>query len=179
MLPKFSPSSGHKMNENGCFRPLSEKVVVLYNSNSVCTLIRWLFRTDTLFGHVGQILALYRPQNDWKWWFLTIIWKSFHPISVKLGVYTYCVSIQNWFGFRPLWPNFGPLVATKLLNMVVYDHYLKKLWHNSIQTWCVHLFGDCSELLCFSATLAKFWPSSGHKMAENCGFQQLSEKVLM
>ena len=37
-------------------------------------------------------------------------------IQFKLGVYTYCVSVQNWFAFGPRWPNFGPLVATNYLN---------------------------------------------------------------
>ena len=46
-----------------------------------------------------------------------------------------------------------------------------------IQTWYVHLLGESSELICFFATLAKFWPSSGHKMTENGSFWPLSEKV--
>ena len=86
-----------------------------------------------------------------------------HGIQFKLGVYTYLVSVQNWFAFRAHWPNFGPLVATKLLKMVVSDHYLEKYSHNPIQTWCVHVLDDCSELIDFWATLAKFWPSCGQK----------------
>ena len=31
--------------------------------------------------------------------------------------------------------------------MVVSDPYLKKYSHNPIQTWCVHLLGDCSDLI--------------------------------
>ena len=61
--------------------------------------------------------------------------------------------------------------------MVVYDRYLKKYSRNQIQTWCVHILGECLELICFLATLAKFWPSSGHKMPENGGFRPLSGKV--
>ena len=97
ILAKFWPSSGHKMTENGGFRPLSKKVFKESNSNLVCALAGWVFRIDALFGHVGRILALYWPQNDCKWWFPTIFWKSIHTIQFKLGVYTYCVSVQNWF----------------------------------------------------------------------------------
>ena len=116
-------------------------------------------------------------ENGPKWWFLTITWKIIHRIQFKLGVFTYCASVQNWLTFWPRWSNFGPLVATKWLKMVVSDHYLKKHSSNPIQTWCVHLFGECSELICFLAMLARFWPSSGHQMTENGGFQPLSEKV--
>ena len=47
--------------------------------------------------------------------------------------------------------------------MVVSGRYLKKNSCNPIQTQCVHLLGECSEMICFLATLAKFCPSSGHK----------------
>ena len=60
------------------------------------------------------------------WWFLTIICKSIHTIQFKFGVYTYWVNVQNWLAFGPRWPNFGPLVATKWLEMVVSNHYLRK-----------------------------------------------------
>ena len=103
-------------------------------------------------------------ENGPKCLFSTIIWKSIHTIQFKLGVYTYWVSVQKWFAFWPCWPNFGPLVATSWLKMVVSHHYLKKHSRKPIQTCSVHLLGDCSELVCFLVTLAKFWPSSGHKM---------------
>ena len=61
--------------------------------------------------------------------------------------------------------------------MVLSDHYLKKYSHKPFQTWCEHLLGGCSEQICFLTTLAKFWPSSGHKMTENYGFRPLPEKV--
>ena len=57
--------------------------------------------------------------------------------------------------------------------MVVSDHYLKKYSHDPIQTWCVHLLGECSELIHFWAMLAKFWPSSGHRITENGGVHWL------
>ena len=105
--------------------------------------------------------------------------KSIHTIQFKLVVYTCWVSVQNWFAFGPCWPSFGPLVATKWLKMEVSDHYLKKYSCNSIQTWCVHLLGECSELIRSWTTLAKFWPSSSHKMTENCGFHLSSEQVIL
>ena len=173
----FGPSSGHKMTENGCFRSLFEKAFKQYNSNLVCTLIWRVFRIVLFFGHVGQILALQWPSNDWKWWFPTIIWKSIHAIQFKLVVYTYWVSVQNWFVFWPRRQNFGSLVAIKCLKIVVSNHYLKKYSRNPIQTWCVYLLGECSELICCLATLVKFWPSSGHKMTENGCFRPLFEKA--
>ena len=74
------------------------------------------------------------------------------------------MSVQNLFALRPHWPNFGPLVVTKWLEIVVSDHYLKNCSPNRIQTWCVHLLGECSELIRFWATMAKFLPFSGQKM---------------
>ena len=41
----------------------------------------------------------------------------------------------------------------------------------------VYIMRECSELTHFWATLAKFWPSIGHKMSENSGFRPLSEQV--
>ena len=85
------------------------------NSNLVCTLIGSVFRIDSLLGQVGQILALKWPKDYFNWWFLTVIWKNIHTIQFKLCVYTCCMSVHNWFAFGPCWPNFGPLVAKKLL----------------------------------------------------------------
>ena len=109
-------------------------------------------------------------------------------------MYTYWVSVQNWFTFGPCWPNSGPLVATKWMKMVFSNHYLKKYsrnptqtwcvhslapkWlklvvsdcylekysHNTIQTWCVYLLDECSQLIRFWAMLAKFCPFSGQKI---------------
>ena len=73
-----------------------------------------------------------------------------------------------------LWPQND----LKRVKMVLSDHHLKKYSHSPIQTsGGVHLLAECSEFICFWATLAKFWPSSGHKMTENCGFRPLSKKV--
>ena len=173
------------MTEKGGFWPLFEEVSMQSNSNLVCTLIEWVFRIHLLFSHVGQILAILLPQNDCKWWFPTIFWKSTHVIAFKLGMHTYLVSFQKWFAFPPRLPNFDPLVDTKwlklvsghYLKMVVSDHHLKKYLCNPIQTCRVHLLNECSEFDCFLAMLDRFWPPSGHKMTENGGFQPVSVKI--
>ena len=43
------------------------------------------------------------------------------------------------------WPSSGHKNDVKSVKMVVSDRYLKKYSHNPIQTWCVHLWGVCSE----------------------------------
>ena len=103
-------------------------------------------------------------QNDWKGWFPTLIWKSIHAIQFKLGVYTYLVSVQNWFVIGPCWRTF--VVATKWMKMMVFDQYQKNYSCNPIQNYFVHLWGECSELTCLWATLAKLWLSSGYKITE-------------
>ena len=54
------------------------------------------------------------PENDWNWWFPTIIWKSIHSIQFILAVYTSLVSVQNWLAFQPHWPNFRPSSGHKM-----------------------------------------------------------------
>ena len=71
------------------------------------------------------------------------------------------------------WPNLGTLVAKTWLKM---DHN-GGFWPLSEKVLAqVHLFGECSEMIRFYVTLAKFWPSSGHRMTENGGVQPLFEK---
>ena len=56
---------------------------------------------------------------------------GFQPLSGKLiiqstldlDVYTYLMSLQSLFAFGPRWPNFGSLVAKRLLKMVVFNRY--------------------------------------------------------
>ena len=77
----------------------------------------------------------------------------------------------------PFSPFYTPVQNSTALCTLL--HYLEKYSCNPVQTWCVHLLGECSELICFLATLTKFWPSSSHKMTENGGFWPLSGKVFM
>ena len=53
----------------------------------------------------------------------------------------------------------------------------RKYSYKAIQTLCAHLLDECSELICIWTTLAKFWPSSHHKITENGGFWPISEWV--
>ena len=56
----------------------------------------------------------------------------------------YWMSFLNGFSFGSHWPNFRSLVVQKWLKLVVSDCYLKNYSHNTIQTWCLHLLGECS-----------------------------------
>ena len=134
-----------------------------------------MFRINSLLGHVGHISAT-------KWMKMVVCehdLKKYLCNPIILDVYTYWVGIQNWFADGTSWPNFGPLVATKRMEMVVSHHYLKKYPRNPIYNCGLHLFGECSELVCFVATLAEFGPFNGHKMTENGGFWPLPAKVLL
>ena len=62
--------------------------------------------------------------------------------------------------------------------MAVSYHYLKKYLCNPIQTWSVHLLGECSELIRLRAMLAKFFvPLVATKFTEIGGFALLFEKL--
>ena len=99
---------------------------------------------------------------------------GFLPLSEKQFTESNLNLVCTLFGwvFRnySLLGHVGQILALKWpknwLKMLVSDHYLKKYSHNPIQTRCVHLLGVCTELIHFGATLAKFWPSSGHKITE-------------
>ena len=78
-------------------------------------------------------LVQFCPSSGKKWikvgqngGFRPLSYKSIRTIQFKLGEYTYWVNIQVWLGFGPRWSNFGPLVATEWLKMVVSNHHLKK-----------------------------------------------------
>ena len=130
-----------------------------------------MFRNDSLWATLTHFLSPLVAEKRLKMGqnvdFRTFSEKSIHTIKFKLTVYTCWVSLQNWVAFGPRWLNFGSLVATKWLKIVISDHYLKKYSCKLIQTRCVHLLGECSELIPFWATYAKLWTSSGHKMTEN------------
>ena len=146
-----------KMVRNGGFHPLSEKVFSQSNSNSNlswCALVGWVFRTDLLLGHAGQIW----PSSGQKiirivskWWFPTIIWKSVHAIQFKLVVYTYYVSVQDWFALGPHWPNFCPLVAKN-------DW---KWWFPTISLKSIHAMQFKLSVYTFGVNVQK-WFAFGH-----------------
>ena len=84
-LAKLWPSSGRKTTENDGFRPSSENVFTQSNSNLVCILIVKMLRKDSFFGHVGQILALFLPQDDCKWWFPWTFrfWRTYNIVDIE------------------------------------------------------------------------------------------------
>ena len=144
-----------------------KRIFTHFSSNLVCTLIGWVFRNDLLFGQCSG----HKITENCGFW----------PLSEKVFMQSnsnLVCSLIGWvFRIDSLLDHFGPLVATKWLKIVVSDHYVKKYSRNPVETWCVHLLGECSEIICFLATLVIFWPFSGHKMTENGGFRPLSEKV--
>ena len=120
-------------------------IICSWKPNLVSTLTEWVFKNDLLLGNIGQILSLQWPQNYWKWWFLTIIWKSIHTIQFKV-VHTSWVSVQKLLAFGPLCPNFGPQVTHNWLKLVVSEKLCEKVFtqYNSklVSTqmvWCKRL----------------------------------------
>ena len=103
-----------KVSQNGGFQPLSEKVFMQSNSNLVCTLIGWVFIIHSLWATFAKFLALWWPQNDWKWWFPTITWKnheSINTIQFKLGECSELIHV--WATLAKFWPS-----STKWLKRV-------------------------------------------------------------
>ena len=129
------------------------------NSNLVCTLIGWLFKSDSLLGHIGQILAqkgLRLVVSD------CYLKKCSHNI-----IQTWCLHLLGqcsqlicfWGTLR--WPNFGPLVAKKFMKLGKNGHFRSSAVNyplNPINSWCSHLFGEASEMIPFF-TRGQFWPS--------------------
>ena len=172
-LAKFWPSSGHKITENGGFRSLSCNPIqtwCVHLLGECPELIRFLATLKSIHAIQFKLDVCTYWVSVQNWFAFWPLWqnfgplvatkwlkmKSIHVIQFKLDVCTYWVSVQKWFAFCPRWPNFGPLVATKWPKMVVSDHYQKKYSRNPIQTWCVHLLGECSEMICFLAVFVKF-----------------------
>ena len=113
MLAKFWPSISHKMTENGNggFLPLSEKLSTQSNSDLMCTLIGWVFRIESLLGHVGQTLSekcLKIVASD-HYQKSAIMWTYEYSIYFKHGVHTGERVIHKWNHFCriglicPLW----------------------------------------------------------------------------
>ena len=138
------------------------------NSNLVCTLIGWLFKSDSLLGHVGQILAQ-------KWLKLVVSDCSLKKYSLNI-IQTWCLHLLGqcsqlicfWGTLR--WPNFGPLVAKKLMKLSKNGHFRPSTVNyplNPINSWCPHLFGEASEMIPFFLAMTKqlsewFSPSVYH-----------------
>ena len=133
------------------FRPFSGKVVILLSSNLVYAFIVWVFRTDSLFGLIGPILA----ENDWKYVKMLVPDPHFknhsHNLVKTCGEHLLgeCSElIRVWATLAQFWPSCGQK-DWKCVKMLVSDHHLKKHSCNPIQTWFVHLLGECSELILF------------------------------
>ena len=144
---------------------VSDHYLKKYSHNPIQTCGVHLLGQCSEMIRFWAMLPEFGPQNDWKWWFPTFIWKSISTIHFKRGVCTYCVSVQNWFAFWPRWPNFGPLVTIKWLKVVVSDHYVKSIimWNNDndhnelldlFQIWCAHWLARSSQMLPFFAAKA-------------------------
>ena len=138
------------------------------------------FAFEGHWPNFGHLVA----KNDWKWAKMVVsdhyLEKYSHNPIQTCGVHLLgeCSEmIHFWAMFVQFWASSGQKMNLKWVKMVVSNHYLKIYSHNETQTWCVHLLGECSQLICFLATLTKFRPSSGHKMTENGGFRPLSDKV--
>ena len=95
--------------------------------------------------------------------------KSYNMNPLRLAT----TSKRLWW----VWVPQTTFVHVCILPSWVSDHYLDNQSLNSLQTWCVHLLGECSELISVGATLVQYWPSSGQKMSENCCFWPLSGKL--
>ena len=132
-LTQFWPSSDQKwleMYQNGGFLPLSEKVFTQSNSKLCCKLVRWFFRSYSLWAMLAQFWASRGQKHDLKWVKIVVsdhyLKKIFMQSNSNLVCTLNWVGVQNWFALGPRWPNFGPLVATKWLKMAISDHYLNK-----------------------------------------------------
>ena len=112
------------MSENGEFPLLSGKIIES-SSKFMCILIGWVFRNYSIWGHLGPISAHYwqkKVENN--------------RILFKLGVYTYCGSVQKWLYYGPhmasggrkmaqiggFQPFSGMLIAQSISSMVCTLH---------------------------------------------------------
>ena len=137
-MTKFWSSSGRKITESDVFRQLSEKVWTQSNRNLVCALIRWMFRIVRFWATLAIFVALYWPQNYWKWWFpifiwkSTIIWNNDYSIYFKHGGHIGWMSLHEWFHFLLHRPNLAPMVAISVLPFP-----LVRLQAGTCILWCI------------------------------------------
>ena len=148
-------------------RALSEKVFTQSNSNLLCRRTGWVFRIDSLLGHVGQTFDPLVATKLLEKVVSNHYLRKYSCNPIQTCMYTYWVSVQIWFTFGQLWPKFGPLLAKQWLKMMGFWPLSEKVFMQSnsnlvsAQNWFA--FGPC-------------WPTTGHKMTENVGFQPLSNK---
>ena len=141
-------------------------------------------RTDSLLGNVYPILALQWPRNYWKWVKMLV---SDHYLQKHSNL---CSTLIVWVfrtdSLSATLTQFWPSCGHKWLKMADNGGFRplsEKVFtqpnsiHNPIQTWSVHLLGQCSELIRFWATLGKLWSLSGQIITENFGLRSLSKKV--
>ena len=102
--------------------------------------------------------------------------KSFHIIQFKLGVYTNRVSAHIWFAFWPGWPNFGPVVSTTWLKMVVSDHNLEKYSRNPIPTRVYTYLLSVQNWYAFWQRWRNFGPLVATKLLKLVVFDRYREK---
>ena len=180
MLAQFWSSSGRKMTENGsiCWFPtvISKSIHTIQFKLVVYTC--WVC-VQNCFAF-GPLVA----ENDRKWVKMLVFdnyqKKVLHNPTCGVHLFGECSElIIFWATLAKFWHFIDHNMTKKILKIVVSNHYLKKYSCNPIQTWSVHLLGECSEFIRFWAMLAKFWPSVGHKMTKNGGFRPLSVKVFM
>ena len=71
------------------------------------------------------------------------------------------------FRFWVTLTNSDPLVTPKSCKMVGSDHCLQNESFNALQSYCIHLLGEGSELIRFCGTLTQFRPSIAIKWLKN------------
>ena len=87
----------------------------------------------------------------------------------------FCPRRRSRKGTKEWWATVRPSVRPS----GVSDHSLEKWSLNWFQIWCMHLLGECSELIRFWVTMAQFWPSSSkkwRKMGYSVGFRHYLKK---
>ena len=135
-LAKFWSSSGHKMAETRGFRPLCEKC----SCNSIQNWGAHLLGTCWELIRFWVTLAKFWPSSGQK-----ITENGFRSLSqkyssntFKLGVYTYPVSVQHWFAFRPHWRNdwkwWFPIIIWKMIHAIQFKLGVYSYWV-SVQNW--------------------------------------------
>ena len=132
--PNFGPAVAQKWLKLAArgFRPLSGKLITQVISNLVYAFVRWVarFAFGWRWSNFGPLVAKKRPKIG-----RIVALDHYLNKYSHNTIQTWHVNLlgeQNWFVFGPLWPNSGPLVAKKLLKIVVSHHYLKNYSRNRI-----------------------------------------------